>query len=244
MSICLERSHPILPLCMSSTLQLFSYDADSRDLSNPTGMFGGCLYKDWLFSVYHGFEPKEEVAFCFIKEGERGRLYSRLAPECMSLISIYEANPQPRFIDFLYQKFPNELQPESYLVDDSGIVTKFPIRRFEKLVEPNIAGEYFFFGNTRGKVCRELNAITYHSIFRKLEYCTEVKDFMLEFELDEPIEDSICYEGTSGAPIVDENGDLVSLVVSGIPGTRLVHGIDLMRLGRIVEDLSNAGIGE
>ena len=67
---------------------------------------------------------------------------------------------------------------------------------------------------------------------------------MLEFELDEPIEDSICYEGTSGAPIVDENGDLVSLVVSGIPGTRIVHGIDLMRLGRIVEDLSNAGIGE
>lgn len=238
------ESSGLLYQCMTSTLQLFSYEAGVKDLNNPNGVFGGCIYKDWLFSVLHGTSNLKYEAYCFVRRDAGGPVYLKLNPEFMSLMPIYEENPQLTFIDFLYQKISRDIQFEGYYRDDdTDDVINFPIHRFSTLASPNLSDLYYFFGNTRGTICRVSNEITYKSIFRRLEYCSEVDGFMLEFELDEPIADSNSYKGASGAPIVDKDGNLVSLVVSGIPGTRVLHGVNLIRLGHLVEALSENGIG-
>ena len=46
-----------------------------------------------------------------------------------------------------------------------------------------------------------------------------------QFELPNPIHDHADFKGTSGAPIMDTDGKLVSLVTHGYEGAKMIYGI-------------------
>ena len=48
-----------------------------------------------------------------------------------------------------------------------------------------------------------------------------------EFELSSPIADHADFKGTSGAPVMDSSGNIVSLITHGYEGDKLIYGIAL-----------------
>lgn len=103
--------------------------------------------------------------------------------------------------------------------------------------EPNQKLEYAFYGRTRP--CLEEHPTV--NIFETAEIIqpglkyAETQGHYYKFKLKKVIENNLDYKGTSGAPIFDSNGNLVSLVTHGYEGENFIYGIALSRIKNLFD---------
>lgn len=137
----------------------------------------------------------------------------------------------PQFIDIAYAALPDGIKAIDEFFDyETSIKYSYPKNVIETslLDKPCKDAIYSFYGDV-GTMADKKHGI----IIRKpqlqigLQYISDYKEDYYRFELPEIIKDINDYKGCSGAPIIDENGKLVSLVTSGRQGTNILIGIKM-----------------
>ena len=92
---------------------------------------------------------------------------------------------------------------------------------------------YSFFGRTRsgfdGDVLQQ-----YPKLVLCIEYDCKIGS-LERFLLGEPITDPRDYQGTSGAPIISETGDIVAFVSGGVRGTNHLYGFSSAELKKYLD---------
>jgi hypothetical protein len=103
---------------------------------------------------------------------------------------------------------------------------------------PKSDTEYGFFGRIKPLMIRGTpTADTFETqevFYSGLRFIREIKNYY-EFELLQPIKSNADFKGTSGAPIMDKDGNLVSLVTHGYEGGTKIYGIALSKFRSGVE---------
>ncbi|XLS30537.1 hypothetical protein ACJD0Z_06855 [Flavobacteriaceae bacterium M23B6Z8] len=96
--------------------------------------------------------------------------------------------------------------------------------------EPNTETEYCFFGRIKPNYFKgtPMGDIfeTQEVVYGGLRFNRKVGNYY-EFELPNEIKDHADFQGTSGAPIMDSKGNIVSLVTHGYTGAKNIYGIAL-----------------
>lgn len=93
---------------------------------------------------------------------------------------------------------------------------------------PEVGKKYGFFGRIKPLYFKGTpNADTFETqevLYGGAKFIRKV-GYYYEFELPNPIQDHADFKGTSGAPILDTDGKLVSLVTHGYEGAKFIYGI-------------------
>lgn len=96
--------------------------------------------------------------------------------------------------------------------------------------KPEVETEYCFFGRIKPNYFKgtPMGDIfeTQQVVYGGLKFIKQVGNYY-EFELPNEIKDHADFKGTSGAPIMDSNGNVVSLVTHGYTGAKNIYGIAL-----------------
>lgn len=93
---------------------------------------------------------------------------------------------------------------------------------------PSKDAQYAFCGRVRGEfITGGVDQLASTETLRHGLRFIAKRGYYYEFELPKEIEDNLDYRGTSGAPIMDEHGKVVSLITHGYPGGRSIFGIAL-----------------
>lgn len=114
----------------------------------------------------------------------------------------------------------------SDLIIDSGEKLTIPVTLTEMPSEESIYG---FFGRIKAKwmmVNGNPTLASQEVLYGGLKYTRKIGHYY-EFKLPGPIKSHTDFQGTSGAPIMDTNGNLVSLVTHGYEGADRIYGIAL-----------------
>lgn len=95
-------------------------------------------------------------------------------------------------------------------------------------IRPDSVKEYGFFGRIKPLIIKGsvVGLETTDVFYGGLQFIRKVGNYY-EFELPSTIQDHTDFKGTSGAPIMDENGNVVSLVTHGYTGAKYIYGIAL-----------------
>ncbi len=140
----------------------------------------------------------------------------------------------PRTIDVAYARIPDDIQPvDEYFDFEKGIKYFAPKKIIETnlLDVPDTTSKYSFYGDVRTSVYEKQKAILINPKLQKnVKFVCDFKDDYYRFQLPEIIKDKYDYKGCSGAPIIDENGTLVSLVTNGAENTNILLGINFKKL--------------
>jgi hypothetical protein len=96
--------------------------------------------------------------------------------------------------------------------------------------EPSTNVEYAFFGRikptlAKGTLSGDLFE-TQEAFYGGVSFVKKIGNYY-QFALSEPIADNADFKGTSGAPIMDSKGNVVSLITHGYEGGNLIYGIAL-----------------
>lgn len=197
----------------------------------PVRFASGCLvrYKTevFLLTVAHATGNDGEWAFQNRYDTESGTELYRLGP--MNFIKIGRLKkPKLREVDFSYKRLTDPPSPSHQEFDDQrkvALETPKTILTSDLSATPDGEDRYGFFGLTQQ---RQEGALL-HQI-SKLEtgmrYVESRGDYH-EFELQKPYRKIEEYQGCSGAPILDEAGTLVALVVQGNKRKTRVLGLNL-----------------
>lgn len=108
------------------------------------------------------------------------------------------------------------------------------IRSFDHMAEPNRQQEYLFYGKTHqnpidGRL--EMTATFKHG----LKYRGVRNDGLYIFTVPKIITDKEDYEGCSGAPILDLEGNIVALAVAIRTDTQILYGVPIQECKRLVD---------
>jgi hypothetical protein len=234
-----------------STVHIVMCDPNSK---LPIGIGTGCIidYKDKeiLLTVAH---ITDREAGCCIVSGHppvngKTPLYSVGA---MNYLEIYDVTKYDEQIEILKNKSNRKEDINLGLIDFSyaTLVHKadfiqneikfdeFTIKKGKKLLiktdltdKPSTEKEYGFFGRikpilfkgtTNGDIFE-----TEERLYGGLKFTQKISHYY-EFELPLPIQDDADFRGISGAPVMDTEGNLVSLITHGYEGATKIYGIAL-----------------
>ncbi|MEK7782015.1 MAG: hypothetical protein AAB370_11000 [Verrucomicrobiota bacterium] len=133
-------------------------------------------------------------------------------------------------IDFAYVTVPDSLEPMDEVLDSQGNVISSRAKKIlpARFIEPSPEQTYGFFGLTRHRLDDEFHLLMTSKLETGLKYVGE-KDGLLRFKCRERYHDYEEYHGCSGAPVLNELGELVSLVVEGSDDRREILGLNLKR---------------
>jgi hypothetical protein len=220
----------------------------------PIGIGSGCIaeYKDKqiLLTVAHVTNKKAGTCIISGQPSVNGQtpLYSVGA---MNYLGTYDITKYEEQIEILKNK-PDRIEEIDFglidfsyatLIHKADFIQKeikfkgFTIKKGKKLLiktnltdKPSVEKEYGFFGRIKplffngtpmGNIFE-----TQETFYGGLKFIRQIKHYY-EFELPEPIQDKADFKGTSGAPIMDTDGNLVSLITHGYEGATKIYGIAL-----------------
>lgn len=139
-------------------------------------------------------------------------------------------------IDFAYKVLDEEIHPQHVEFDAYYRLSRsVPKRVIDSNLEdtPNLNDEYGFCGNV--KPVGEGGIVAATRLPVPFLQFKENRGDILEFVLPFEIENREHLRGTSGAPILNRKGKMMSVVASGIPGTRRLFGINLKKYKMAVD---------
>lgn len=131
-------------------------------------------------------------------------------------------------VDFAYVAVPDSLEPMDEVLDENGnILSSTPKQLLPaKLADPNADHSYGFFGLTRHRLDDKFHLVMTPKLETGLKYIGE-KDDLMRFRCKERYHEYTEYQGCSGAPILNEDGEIVSLVVEGSNNRWEILGLNL-----------------
>lgn len=224
------------------------------DTKLPNGIGSGCIvdYKDKEILLTAAHVTNKKAGTC-IESGlppvnDQTTLYSVGA---MNYLEKYDVTKYEEQIEILKNE-PNRIEEIDFGLIDFSYATlinktdfiqreiefkDFTLRKSKKLLiktdltdKPSVEKEYGFFGRIKpllitGTPMGDVFE-TQETFYDGLKFIRQIKHFY-EFELPNPIQDNADFEGTSGAPIMDKDGNLVSLITHGYEGATKIYGIAL-----------------
>jgi len=234
---------------IKSTVHIVMSDPDTF---MPTGIGSGCLanYKNRtiLLTVAHVTNKKAATCIIVDRSADNGQplLYSVGAMNYLEQFDITKYEEQIKkfeddsvkiedkdfgLIDFSYA----EIKEKVNFAQKEIKFKEFTIKNGKKeSVNTNLndipkgSEEYGFFGRIKPFIIKgDQNYFeTQESFYGGLKYLKKIGCYYL-FELPIPILDHADFEGTSGAPIMDSKGRIISLVTHGYRGSKTIFGIAL-----------------
>ena len=205
---------------------------------NPIGSASGCLinYKDhtWLLSVFHAVSTGEwglELYFDSSKKSMK-LLYPLKGFTFLKSINISKLSAND--VDFAFRKMgyneKQQLPPKYQEISPGGkIIYEIDKKIFNTtlLEKPKTNKRYGFAGLVKpyyvnGFLVQQLTVET--NILFKRE-----RGDMYCFELQNSHPGHEYYQGCSGAPIMDEEGNLISLVIGGNIESNEIYGVNLSK---------------
>ena len=244
----------------SSTMQLLSLDKSYK----PHVWGSGMLYKSpcglhVLTVLHNALLDTTTIQGQLVRYNNGLKMANRLCKgwkivkDCSFTKDLNRGDPR---LDFSFAATPANETYSRWSYDDEHGLQNYPIKRFsasdvlECSVETMLKQhKYSFCGTTSPcdpkepvNICgAEVILVKYLSVMG-LEY-VKMDDYYIYFRLPAELNADINYAGTSGAPILADNGYVIALVCGGDEGN-LVRGIRLdliFKLGRplVVEDLQD-----
>jgi hypothetical protein len=163
------------------------------------------------------------------------------------LMGINDLLVKPRPIDFAFAGLPAKYRDrvlDEYFDYSRGIIYSSPKHIFTTNLQdvPVIGRHYMFYGETEVEFNKVKNrVISVPKLIYDFEFSHSENEYHI-FKLPFIVHDAIKLKGCSGAPIFDENGTLVSLVVSCREKTHLLFGINLNKY-KVAIDIDNGLYG-
>jgi len=221
-----------------------------NDESAPIGSASGCIIKyadqKYLLTVSHatleagrwGVQLEYDAdrrgikyycpEFSFLKQGS----INLEIPIKDKELDIDDLFVDPKVIDFSYAKIPTKIVAYDEYIDLSQMIKYFsPKIEIETslTLKPTKEHLYSFYGHIRTDVDNQNKRILLTpKLIMGMKYVRPYGDYY-RFALPETIKDPRDYKGCSGAPILDEEGNIVSLVTSGYKNTNVLLGINLSK---------------
>ena len=156
-------------------------------------------------------------------------------------------------LDIAFKNITNEIDEyKAYfqVIDDTTYPGKI-IKEVEKKIlktdfstEPKAGEHYYFAGLTQGKILpipQKDYGFIQTETKERLTFNKTV-GFFYVFDVTSGHRGDEHYEGCSGSPILDADGNIVSLVTHRNPGTTEVCGINLVEIGKVIKPLIELGI--
>lgn len=149
-------------------------------------------------------------------------------------------------IDFAMKKFEEPMPPCKYLINN---VVNGDFNRIDRIsltsdlsILPTTHEDYGFCGLIKGSLNNTQTSLALHSelaYYDNVRYL-ESKDCCHVFSLENKNYSHEDFKGTSGAPITDSKGNLVSLVTSGRvsptnPSEWLIYGVNLSQMSTVAD---------
>ncbi|HDY87273.1 MAG TPA: hypothetical protein ENH82_04050 [bacterium] len=133
-----------------------------------------------------------------------------------------------RDVDFSYAIVPNDLTPYFHLLDQQGRIVDAIPREIQVLdfnIEPEDSKKYGFSGQT---MFNNDNWFLFSEsrLVLDLKYVGKEGD-LYKFKLPHKHPGHECFRGTSGAPIIDNEGNTIALVCEGDIDEDLIFGISI-----------------
>lgn len=208
----------------------------------PIAVASGCLirYKKNIFivSIAHASiaesEWNIEVKGVEKVNGKFGTIFQPVNMQALSefrLIPEKDDFTEPKIVDFTYRQLPNDfcskhciaiLNENEILESDRTIFTT------DFLTTPSKGKKYGFYGKVKFKGVDGQYMDFKHRLETDLEYVGIEGEFF-KFRLSHKYGSHANYLGCSGAPIIDEDNNVVALVSFGRRSTNCIYGIDITK---------------
>lgn len=240
-------------LCKNSTVGLHSLSPSIV----PTGSASGCIIRyrgaRILLTVEHAVGNGERWAVkCEITPAPDSRQkyffpsFTHVVKGAMNLaaISSGESDPKklivdPKSLDYSLAQLDDGLNIfDYYPTETEGTLEVYKANELatDLELEPNKESTYAFYGQTKTKLNIPLKKVLNEEMrISGIKYWKTVGDFYY-FNLPSTIKSEEEYQGCSGAPILDQEGRLVSLVASGYVGTNILLGVNL-KMYQVLADI-------
>ena len=191
----------------------------------PVGIASGCIVKyprnDYLITVFHAI-LKKEGTWAVLSEwkAEKGTIYIKLGKfTFQKLLKIDGTSNQEleliiEDIDFAFTTYPKDIDN---FYQEIGYDKKIKLNekrlKFDhtKLVSPNTKSVYGFSGQIMPVIIEGVAIESENMIYKDLKYLKTVGNFH-HFKLPFEHPGHEYFRGCSGAPILDESGNIVSLL--------------------------------
>ena len=216
----------------------------------PIGIASGCIVQypknDYLLTVFHAVS-KNVGTWAVLSEWIPGKgtkyirvdgfTFQRLIKIDFKseIINSFEKNDSGE-IDFAFSVFPKGIEN---LYQEIGTDMRIHINevrsKFEytDIVQPNHDSSYGFSGQVMPRIIEDIAIETENKVYQDLKYLKTVDNYHY-FELPYKHPGHEYFMGCSGAPIIDEQGNIVSLVCAG-DTPNLIIGINLDRFKIAIE---------
>lgn len=232
-----------------STIPVNSIDSKTH---KPCSMGSGCFvnYKGHLIflTVLHAVEVKTDILHGIVVDYD--------SEKCRTVL--YEVNDfsicamgdlrtkEVDIIDFAMKKFSTPMPPCKFLINKNHIgefekIDRIPLTS-DLSVAPTTNEKYGFCGLIKGSlietetVLRLYSTLAYYDNLRYLKSENSYHIFVLENKNYSHKD----FQGTSGAPIIDSKGNLVSLVMSGHQSPNnsnewIIYGVNLSKFSTVID---------
>lgn len=218
-------------LLESSSVSLVKLDSAGRPVA---GGASGCLVdykgKRYLLTVAHAMREGPPLSLSIRWDSDKRAVMTQQIGKCLSRAAIGTLQPgsttiddiQMTEIDFAYCRYPFNFIPEFQELDQSGsekILQARPCAIYgeQQLASPDPQKSYGFAGHTRP--CLEPHP-EIEILSTRLQVCTGLtlvgkNGYFDIFQLPVKHPGHEFFEGCSGAPVIDVDGNLVGLIVKG-----------------------------
>jgi len=206
---------------------------DADPSGHLVGLGSGCLVRSGgrnvLIGVRHVFEGSAASYAIHIRNdiGLGSELY-RFDPTIVERLGNMPPSPSGVSLDFFVEALPDDVRPQEHTSNASGVLNGAQDRlvfAFTQIAAPNKRDFYGFCGLTR-----PVSAPDYVETERMIEEGLRFEredGARLVFKLSHEHPGHDPYEGCSGAPIVSQDEELVSLLIGGRVSSNEVFGLHL-----------------
>jgi hypothetical protein len=205
---------------------------ENRDLA-ILGLGSGCLVvsagKKIVLGVSHVLEKPEATYAMHVRNDiNDGAQFFSLNPTRTAWGADSSERAEP--LDFFLQVIPEDIYPKEQPATPAGVLLDEQDKRvfaFKDILVPEPKDEFGFCGLTK-----PVRAPDYTDTTRVVELGLKFdrkEETHLVFKLAHPHPGEGHYEGCSGAPILNQDEKLASLVIGGCIARGEIHGLDLAR---------------
>jgi hypothetical protein len=211
-----------------SGVNLHCLDENNKPISIGTGCIIDMPDCDYLLTVFHVANKKDgRLAILSEYVEGKGQEYVVLGDFTYQCF-INTKTGKRKDIEFAFAKIPYKYDYFYQEISPIGIVNRSKrIKKFKlhQIKEPSVNNNYGFAGHTQPSIIDNYAFQTHFIHHLDYKYNkTEGWAYIFEPPIEHP--GHKYYKGYSGAPIVDENNNIVSLVICEDIGKNEIYGID------------------
>lgn len=218
-----------------SCVPLRQIGENGMPINYASGVIINYCNKKVIMSVFHATRDFTNWAIEIKSDFKNGTWLKELG-QMGNAVEASMDNEEINRIDFSYNTLPNDIKSFHQVID----IESNQIFEHERLIidydfktKPLFDKKYSFFGQTEFKNNGKI-IIPIGKLVMNLEYVKDDGSFYV-FKLPNKHPGHEYFRGTSGAPIFDNDGNLVSLVCKGDKDENYIYGINLIKYKSLID---------